>query len=68
MTNNQLAGIALIVFGLIDLLIIPKFMDTTWRKVKRPPPWTESFNMVVRFVGVLLIVFGISYYFYGQLE
>ena len=68
MTNNQLAGIALFVFGLIDLLIIPKMMEQAWRKSKRPPPWAESLNMVVRIVGVVFLFFGISYYFYGQLE
>jgi hypothetical protein len=68
MTTNQLVGLALIVVGLIDLIIVPRMMDNVWRKTKRPPPWTESVNMIVRIIGVVFIFFGISYYFYGQLE
>lgn len=68
MTTNQLAGIVLIVVGLIDLIIVPKMMDAVWRKAKRLPRWTESLNMVIRIIGVVFLFFGISYYFYGQLE
>jgi energy-converting hydrogenase Eha subunit E len=68
MTTNQLAGMVLIVVGLIDLIIVPKMMDAVWRKAKRRPPWTESLNMVIRIIGVVFLFFGISYYFYGQLE
>jgi len=68
MTTNQLAGMALIVVGLIDLIIVPRMMDAVWRKARRHPPWTESLNMVIRIIGVVFLFFGISYYFYGQLE
>jgi hypothetical protein len=68
MTTNQLVGLVLIVVGLLDLIIVPKMMDNVWRRAKRPPPWTESLNMVIRIIGVVFIFFGISYYFYGQLE
>jgi hypothetical protein len=67
-TNNQLAGIALFVFGLVDLLIIPKMMEQAWHRAKRPPNWAESLSMIVRIIGVVFLFFGISYYFYGQLE
>jgi preprotein translocase subunit Sss1 len=67
-TTNQLVGIALIVMGLIDFIIVPKMMDNTWKKTRRPPSWSESLNMVVRIIGVVFIFFGLSYYFYGQLE
>jgi len=66
--TNQLVGLGLIVIGLIDLIIVPKMMDAAWRKAKRPPHWAESLNMVVRIVGVVFIFFGMSYYFYGQME
>jgi len=68
MTTNQLVGMVLVVVGLIDLIIVPKMMDAVWRKAKRPPSWTESLNMVVRMIGIVFLFFGISYYFYGQLE
>jgi hypothetical protein len=68
MNTNQLAGMALIVVGLIDLIILPKMMDSVWRKAKRPPPWAEGLNMIVRLIGIFFIFFGISYYFYGGLE
>jgi hypothetical protein len=68
MTTNQLAGMVLIVVGLIDLIIVPRMMDAVWRKARRLPPWTESLNMVIRIIGVVFLFFGISYYFYGQLE
>jgi len=68
MTTNHLVGLGLIVIGLIDLIIVPKMMDAAWRKAKRPPPWAESLNMIVRIVGVVFLFFGMSYYFYGQME
>jgi hypothetical protein len=68
MTLNQLVGLVLIVVGLADLIIVPKIMDNIWRKAKRPPPWAEGLNMIVRLIGIFFIFFGISYYFYGQLE
>jgi len=68
MTTNQLAGMVLIVVGLIDLIIVPKMMDAVWQKAKRLPPWTESLNIVIRIIGVVFLFLGISYYFYGQLE
>ncbi|MBI3621673.1 MAG: hypothetical protein HY208_05740 [Nitrospirae bacterium] len=68
MTTNQLVGMALIVMGLIDFIIVPKMMDNAWKKSKRPPSWSESLNMVVRIIGVVFIFFGLSYYFYGQME
>lgn len=68
MDKNQLIGLVLIVMGVIDLLVVPKIMDNTWRKAKRQPYWTNSLNMIVRAIGVVFIFFGISYYFFGQLE
>jgi hypothetical protein len=68
MTKNQFFGLVLIVIGLIDMIGVPKIMDTVWAKAKRPPPWAEGLNMVVRVVGLVFIFFGLSYYFFGQLE
>jgi nicotinamide riboside transporter PnuC len=68
MTKNQLVGLALIVIGLIDMMAVPKILESAWAKVKHPPPWAESLNMVVRVVGLVFVCFGLSYYFFGQLE
>jgi hypothetical protein len=68
MTTNHLVGLILIVMGMIDLLAVPTLLDTAWRKAKQPPPWAESLNMVVRVIGIIFIVFGVGYYFFGQLE
>jgi hypothetical protein len=68
MTRNQLYGIILIVIGLFDLIALPTIMDKSWKKVKKPPPWTGSLELVLRITGVIFLFFGISYYFFGQLE
>jgi len=68
MTKNQLVGLVLIVIGLIDMMAIPNILDRAWAKAKQPPHWAVSLNMVVRVVGLIFIIFGFSYYFFGQLE
>ncbi|MEW6325231.1 MAG: hypothetical protein AB1515_07570 [Nitrospirota bacterium] len=68
MTKNQLVGLVLIVMGLIDLIAVPRIMDNVWQKTKRPPPWAEGLNMIIRIIGVIFVFFGFSYYFFGQLE
>jgi len=66
MASHHLIGLALIGFGLVDLLAIPRIMDATWKKAKRPPAWADSLTMIVRLFGVLLLFFGLSSYFFGQ--
>ncbi len=68
MSKNQFVGLVLIAIGLIDLVAVPTIMEKAWRKAKHPPLWADSLNMVIRIIGIIFIFFGISYYFFGQLE
>jgi len=67
MSRNQLAGIVLVLFGLFDLFAAPKFLKSLWQKSNARPAWAGLADRVVKAVGILLIFFGVSYY-YGHLN
>jgi hypothetical protein len=68
MSKNQLFGIILILIGVFDLFFLPRISQALWDKAQTNPLWAGAVNIVVRAIGVVFIFFGISYFFYGQLE
>ena len=68
MSRNQLAGLVLILFGLFDFFAVPKFLEGVWRKANVRPPWADLVDRIVRAIGVLLVFFGVSFYYYGRLN
>jgi hypothetical protein len=68
MSKNQLAGIVLVLFGLFDFFAAPKFLESLWQKSNVRPSWANMADRIVRAVGILLIFFGVSYYYYGHLD
>jgi hypothetical protein len=63
MSRNQLAGIVLVLFGLFDFFAAPKFLESLWQKSNGRPSWAALADRVVKAVGILLIFFGVSYYY-----
>ncbi len=68
MSKNQLAGIILFLFGLFDFFAAPKFLESIWQKANVRPSWAELADRIIKAVGVLLIFFGVSFYYYGRLN
>ncbi len=68
MNTNQIFGLILVLFGLFDFFFLPKLFQTIWKKAQKEPQWAGAALIVVRAVGVILIFFGVSYYFFGQLD
>lgn len=68
MSKNQLAGIILFLFGLFDFFAAPKFLESIWQKANGRPRWADWADRIIKAVGVLLIFFGVSFYYYGRLE
>ena len=68
MSRSQLAGIVLVLFGLFDFFAAPKFLDSLWQKSNVRPPWADLADRIIKAVGILLIFFGVSYYYYGRLD
>ena len=68
MDKNQLFGLLLITIGIFDFVALPKIMNNVWLKMKRPPPWSGSLDILLQIIGVVFIFIGISYYFFGQLD
>ena len=66
MSRNQLAGVVLVLFGLFDFFAAPKFLASLWEKTSTRPSWAGWADRVVKAVGILLIFFGVSYYYYGR--
>jgi len=67
MSNNQIFGLILVLFGIFDLFPLPKLFQRLWKKAQVDPPWAGAVLILIRAAGVILIYFGISYYFFGQL-
>jgi len=68
MSKNELYGIFLIVLGAFDFWFLPKLFKKVWERAKVTPSWGGSVFLIIRIIGVILIFFGFSYYFFGQLE
>jgi len=68
MSKNQLAGIILFLFGLFDFFAVPRFLESIWQKSNVRPPWADLANRIIKAVGILVIFFGVSYYYYGRLD
>jgi hypothetical protein len=68
MSRNQLAGIVLVLFGLFDFFAAPKFLESVWQRAKARPSWAGLADRIIKAAGVLLIFFGIYFYYYGRMD
>ena len=57
--NNTLFAAGLFVFGFTLLFLMPASTQKSWKELGHKPPAGDSIILMMRFMGLLVIVFGV---------
>ncbi|MGK7346519.1 MAG: hypothetical protein ACNS63_12010 [Candidatus Nitrospinota bacterium M3_3B_026] len=60
MTNELLFAVGLFVIGFTLLFLMPESMKRNWVELEYKPPAADTVVLMLRFLGLLLIIFGVA--------
>ncbi len=58
--NQNLFAAGLLIFGFSLLVFMPASMQKTWKDLDFKPPAGDAIVMMMRFLGLMVILFGLA--------